>query len=130
MLKVTNLSPDDVEAGAPQVYALNVDAEAFGQGDGAGEAGEGEEVVVVGAEGVGRFEVASVEAEAEEQAKGVGVVVEGGAVVVALDWLHVFRDERSDRHIPRKASRTASVTEIGSPGLNHPTGDIYRNRCR
>jgi hypothetical protein len=89
-LKVPDLTSDDVEAGAPELDALDVDAEAVGEGDGVGETGGGEEVVVVGAEGVGRFEVASVEAEAEQQAEGVGVVVEGWAVIMAFTTLHYF----------------------------------------
>jgi hypothetical protein len=49
-LEVRNLTADDVETGAPEVYVLDVDIEAFGESDGIGEAGGGEEIVVVGAE--------------------------------------------------------------------------------
>ncbi|MCW3052397.1 MAG: hypothetical protein JWN14_1567 [Chthonomonadales bacterium] len=85
--EVGDLPPDDVEAGAPEVYALDIDAEAFGEGDGVCEAGGGKEVVVVGAEGVGVCFVASVEAEGEEEAEGVGIVIEGRSVVITIDSL-------------------------------------------
>jgi hypothetical protein len=87
MFKVRYLFPNDVEAGAPEVDALDVDAEAFGEGNGVGEAGGGEQVVVLGAEGVGCLLVEGVEAEGEQQAEGVRVVVEGRAVVVAFSSL-------------------------------------------
>jgi hypothetical protein len=80
MFEVSDLPSYYIEAGAPEVYALDVDAEVFGEGDGVGEAGGGEQVVVLGAEGVGCLLVEGVEAKAE----GVGIVVEGRAVIVAL----------------------------------------------
>jgi len=63
---------------------VNVHAEAGSQGPGVGHAGGGEEVVVVGAEGVRLLQVAGVETQAEQQPEGVGVVVEGRTVVVAF----------------------------------------------
>ena len=60
-----------------------------GEGNGVGEAGGGEEVVVVGAEGVGVCFVAGV--EAEKEAEGVGVVVEDRPVVVNFDRRCVLR---------------------------------------
>jgi hypothetical protein len=68
-------APNDAEIGAPEVDVVDVDAEAGGEGDGVGEAGGREEVVVFGAEGVGGFQVAGVEAEAEEEADCIGIVV-------------------------------------------------------
>jgi hypothetical protein len=46
MYEIPDLSSDDAEAGAPEVCALDVDAEAVGEGDGVSEAGEGEEPVI------------------------------------------------------------------------------------
>jgi hypothetical protein len=85
LLEVGYLASDYVEVGAPEVDALDVDAEAFGEGDGVGEAGGGEEVIVVGAEGVGGFEIAGIQAEAEEEAEGIGIIVERQALVMAFD---------------------------------------------
>ena len=113
-LEIGDLASDDVEAGAPEVDALGVDAEAFGEGDGVGEAGGGEQVIVLSAEGVGCLLVEGIEAEAEEESEGVGVVVEGRAVVVALYSLRAFRDGRCYRHMPRYASRAARKTSAGT----------------
>ena len=113
-LELGYLASDDVEARATEVDALDVDAEAVGEGDGVGETGGGEEVVVFGAEEVGVFFVAGAETEAEEEAEGVGIVVENGTVVVTLDSLRAFRDGRGYRHIPRYASRAARKTSAGT----------------
>ncbi|MCW3051262.1 MAG: hypothetical protein JWN14_432 [Chthonomonadales bacterium] len=53
--EIPDLPLDDVETGMPEAHAL--DAEAGGEDDGIGEAGRGEAVVVVGAEGVGVFAI-------------------------------------------------------------------------
>lgn len=57
---------------------------------GGGQAGGGEQVVVVGSEGVGVLLVAGVKAQAEEQAEHVGEVVKaaGTVIVVGLDGPH------------------------------------------
>jgi hypothetical protein len=66
--------------------------EALGECAGVGEAGGGEQVVVLSAEGVGCLLVEGVKAEAEQQAEGVRVVVEGRAVGVAFDRPRIFRE--------------------------------------
>src|SRR5579871_4221534 len=89
-LEFGNLSTDHIQTGAPEVHVLNIDTKAGRQRLGIGHAGRGEEVVVLGAEGVRLLQVAGVQAETEEQAEGIRIVVEGGAIVMTFDSPHVW----------------------------------------
>src|SRR6187397_2157822 len=88
-LELVDGAADAGKATLPERNAPDVDAERRGEGFGVRHAGSGEKRVVALREAGGILLVASVEAETEEEAEGVGIVVEGGAVVVALHRPHV-----------------------------------------
>ncbi len=76
----------------PEFALADIDAKSLAQVGGAGFAGAGEQVLVVGHEGIAALLVDGVQADAEEQSEGVGEVVEGkpGVVVMRLPGPHIF----------------------------------------